>query len=55
MAERLFKKFSVYINFENFVDIRQTKFESIYTGSVTDTVFKDIYTPLDGFIFNGRN
>jgi iron complex outermembrane receptor protein len=53
MAERLWERFSVYINFENFTDTRQTKFESIYTGSITNPVFKDIYAPLDGFVVNG--
>ena len=38
-----------YINFENFFDTRQTRFDNIYTGATTSSVFKDIYTPLDGF------
>jgi len=53
MAERLWEKFSVFINFENFTDSRQTKFDTIYTGSVTSPVFRDIYAPLDGFVVNG--
>ncbi|MEO6612042.1 MAG: TonB-dependent receptor [Chitinophagaceae bacterium] len=53
MAERLWKKFSLYINFENFLDTRQTKFGSIYTGPVSDPQFRDIYAPLDGFVMNG--
>ena len=53
VAERLWKKFSLFINFENFGDVRQTRFENIYTGTVTNPVFKDIYAPLDGFIVNG--
>ncbi len=53
VAERLFKKFSLYINFENFGDVRQTRFESIYSGTVTNPIFKDIYAPLEGFIVNG--
>ena len=53
LVERLWKKFSLYINFENFADVRQTKFESIYTGSGTNPVFKDIYAPLEGFVVNG--
>ncbi len=52
VAEKFWKKFSIYINFENFGDVRQTKFESIYTGSVTNPIFKDIYAPLDGFVYN---
>jgi outer membrane receptor for ferrienterochelin and colicins len=53
MVERLWEKFSLYINFENFLDARQTRFDSIYTGSVNNPVFRDIYAPLDGFVANG--
>lgn len=53
LAEKFWKRISVYINFENFGDVRQTKFESIYTGSITNPDFKDIYAPLDGFVVNG--
>ena len=53
MAEKLWKKFSVYINFENFLDTRQTRYGSIYTGNINNPVFKDIYAPLDGFVVNG--
>lgn len=53
MAERIWGKFSVFINFENFTDTRQTKFGAIYTGSIQNPVFKDIYAPVDGFVLNG--
>jgi len=53
LVERTWKRVSIYINFENFGDVRQTKFESIYTGTITDPVFKDIYAPLEGFVVNG--
>lgn len=53
MAERLWEKFSLFLNFENFTDTRQTRFGSIYNGTVTNPVFKDIYAPLDGFVING--
>lgn len=53
MAERLWEKFSLFINFENFFDARQTKFDTIYTGTITNPVFRDIYAPLDGFVING--
>jgi iron complex outermembrane receptor protein len=52
MLERIWEHFSVFANFENFTDTRQTRFGSIYTGSITNPVFKDIYAPLDGFVFN---
>ncbi len=53
MAEKIWERFSLYINFENFLDTRQTRFDSIYTGTITNPVFKDIYAPLDGFVING--
>jgi outer membrane receptor for ferrienterochelin and colicins len=53
MVEKLWEKISVYINFENFLDARQTRYGSIYTGSISSPVFKDIYAPLDGFVVNG--
>ena len=53
MAEKIWERFSLYINFENFFDTRQTRFDNIYTGTITNPVFKDIYAPLDGFVING--
>lgn len=53
MAEKLWDRFSLYINFENYTDTRQTRFGEIYTGSVSNPEFKDIYAPLDGFVVNG--
>lgn len=52
MIEKIWERFSIYVNFENFTDTRQTRFDSIYTGSITNPVFKDIYAPLDGFVVN---
>lgn len=53
MVEKLWEKLSIYLNFENFLDVRQTRFESIYTGAPTNPTFRDIYAPLDGFVVNG--
>lgn len=53
MAEKLWENFSVFINFENFLDARQTRFDTIYNGPVNQPVFRDIYAPLDGFVING--
>ena len=53
MVEKLWEKFSLYINFENFTDSRQTRFDTIYTGSISNPLFRDIYAPLDGFVVNG--
>lgn len=53
MIERIWEHFSLFINFENFTDSRQTRFDTIYTGTITDPVFRDIYAPVDGFVVNG--
>lgn len=52
-AEYKFKHFSLFVNAENFTDTRQTKYEAIYTGSLQSPQFKEIWSPTDGFIFNG--
>ena len=53
MAEKLWEKFSLYINFENFLDARQSRYGPVYNGTVTNPQFNDIYAPLDGFVING--
>ena len=53
MTEKLWKNFSLFINFENFTDTRQTKFDTIYTGTIDNPFFRDIYAPVDGFVVNG--
>ena len=53
MGEKTWKHFSVFINFENFTDTRQTNFDTIYTGSISNPIFRDIYAPVDGFVING--
>ena len=53
MAEKLWRKFSIFINFENILDTRQTRFGSIYTGTISNPTFKDIYAPVDGLVING--
>ena len=52
MAERMWERFSLYVNCENLTDTRQTRFGKIFTGTITNPVFKDIYAPLDGFVIN---
>ena len=53
IIEKIWKNFSIFANFENFTDTRQTKFDSIYTGTITSPTFRDIYAPVDGFVLNG--
>jgi iron complex outermembrane receptor protein len=53
MAEKLWEQFSLFINFENFTDTRQSKFGPIYSGTINNPVFSDIYAPVEGFVVNG--
>ena len=43
---------SLFINVENVTDRRQTKWDTLYTGSIINPVFRDIYAPLDGVVVN---
>lgn len=54
MTEKVLNEtLSVFLNFENFLDTRQSKFDTIYTGSLSNPDFRDIYAPVDGFVING--
>lgn len=54
MMEKIFAdEYSLFLNFENFTDTRQTRYEDIYTGSLLNPMFNDIFAPLDGFVING--
>ncbi len=53
MAEKLWEKFSLFVNFENFTNTRQSKIDTIYTGTINNPVFRDIYSPVEGFVVNG--
>ncbi|MDB5110266.1 MAG: outer rane receptor for ferrienterochelin and colicin, partial [Mucilaginibacter sp.] len=52
LVQKMWKHFDLFINGENLTDQRQTKWGSIYTGSITNPVFKDVYAPLDGVVVN---
>jgi iron complex outermembrane receptor protein len=53
MGEKMWKWLSVFLNFENFTDTRQTRFDTVFTGTISNPVFRDIYAPLEGFVLNG--
>lgn len=54
MTEKAIGKYvSVFLNFENFLDTRQTAFDTIFTGDISNPQFRDIYAPVDGFVING--
>ena len=51
--KKLNSSITAFLNFENFTDTRQTKFEDINSGDLVNPDFRDIYAPLDGFVING--
>lgn len=53
MAEKLFERFSIYINFENFTDTRQSRFKRVANDPHPTPTFDDIWTHTEGFIING--
>ncbi len=53
MVEKIFEKFSLYINFENFTDTRQSRYKNVVNGSHLDPSFDEIWTHTEGFVFNG--
>lgn len=53
MAEKIFRRFSLYVNFENFTDTRQSRYKNVVNGSHINPTFDDIWTHTEGFVFNG--
>lgn len=53
MGEKTWKHFSIIVNLENLTDTRQTKLDTIYTGTINNPTFRDIYAPVEGFVANG--
>lgn len=53
MAEKIFEHFSLFINFENFTNTRQSKFKNVVNGSHLNPVFDEIWTHTEGAIING--
>lgn len=52
LVQKMWKHLDIFINGENLTDRRQTRWGTIYSGSKTNPVFKDIYAPLDGAVIN---
>lgn len=52
-GEYKFKYFSLFLNLENFLDSRQSHYENLYSGTIQNPQFREVYTPTDGIIFNG--
>ncbi len=53
MAQKTFRKVSVFINFENFTDQRQSKYKTVVNPPHNDPSFDDIWNHTEGFVVNG--
>ncbi|GAB2798057.1 iron complex outermembrane receptor protein [Hymenobacter luteus] len=53
LGEKIFAPhFSVVLNVENFLDVRQTRFEPVVLGTPAAPTFRPLYAPLDGIVGN---
>ena len=53
MIMRTLKKITLYINFENFLDTRQSKFEDVTVATHANPGFREIWSPVEGRVING--
>jgi iron complex outermembrane receptor protein len=53
MAERRFGPARLFLNFENFLDTKQSNYAPVVLGSRSNPQFAEIWAPMDGFIING--
>ncbi|MDX2360191.1 MAG: TonB-dependent receptor plug domain-containing protein [Crocinitomicaceae bacterium] len=52
IAEGSIGSFSLFINFENITDVRQTRYESMLSGPNNTPLQTEVWAPLNGFSFN---
>lgn len=52
-GEKTFGKISLFINGENLTDVRQGKYGPVVIAPHTNPTFADVYTHLEGRVFNG--
>lgn len=53
MAQKTFDKVSIFINFENFTDQRQSNYKTVANPPHNNPSFDDIWNHTEGFVFNG--
>ncbi len=52
VSKEIGEHFTLVLNCENLFDYRQSKHESLYTGSILNPQFKPLWAPIDGRVFN---
>lgn len=53
MAQKTFNKISVFANFENFTDQRQSKYKNVVNPPHNNPTFDDIWNHTEGLVING--
>lgn len=53
MAQKTFNKVSLFINFENFTDQRQSNFKRVVNPPNNNPTFDEIWNHTEGFVING--
>lgn len=53
MVMREFERLSLFINFENFTDARQSRYQDMVLPPHSDPTFTEVWAPTDGFVANG--
>jgi outer membrane receptor for ferrienterochelin and colicins len=53
MAQKTFEKVSLFINFENFTDQRQSRYKRVVNPPDVNPTFDEIWNHTEGFVFNG--
>ncbi|GAB4295480.1 MAG: TonB-dependent receptor [Ignavibacteriaceae bacterium] len=53
MVEKRFGNIRFFLNFENFLDTKQSNYGAMFTGTPQSPDFVEIYAPTDGRIING--
>lgn len=53
MAEKPFGKISVFLNFENFTDTKQSNYKRVVNEPINNPTFDEIWTHTEGFVMNG--
>lgn len=53
MGEKKWERFSIYINLENFLDVRQSRWQPMNSGTVQNPQFvQEIFAPTDGRVIS---
>ena len=53
MVMKKFDNISLFLNFENFTDTKQSDFARLVNPPRKNPTFNEIWAPIDGFVFNG--